>query len=200
VPEPAGETPSGEKPIKGDACEWQEPIDNAVRNAKVLADRALAVLAPLMEGGAPPAAIGALLLNNFHTTDPEMLKRIATTYAKIRVALEAKVSYHCVESTNEDCKAEGRGHVMAFTHCTPDADISICGPYFFVAGDDGRARDILHEFAHHAPGMCQDPAYQHEASYKTLKPELAVVNADSYASFASELPVAGAQGAGALPK
>ncbi len=59
---------------------------------------------------------------------------------------------------------------------------------FFEASKFLQACILVHELAHFVghPINIKDPCYYSEPGYKTLKPEVRIVNADNYADFASD--------------
>ena len=113
-------------------------------------------------------------------------KRLGRTRTVLNMA---KVVADFLCHSNKDCPSRALAYVNTST--SPDrADygtIHLCDRYF-GKNDRKRAETLIHE-ASHLIGMSvsTDDVYEHSIRFRSLKPEEAILNADSFALFASAI-------------
>jgi hypothetical protein len=156
-------------------------IEDAIANAKLLADDAIRELGPVAAGSVISGRIVDLLNVHFHVPSQPQIQEIKTNFEAVSRELDGSLRHICHPSGDECASTTGR-FTGAFTTCTAGADVGYCGP-FFLEGCEDAARKLLHEYVHHL-GFCSDPAYVDQAGYMTLPTPVAMRNADTYAQFA----------------
>jgi hypothetical protein len=193
---PAGATPSPTpaptpkpKPKPGfsqDCSEWHrchviEPLAAANRILTV----ALNALQDVVAGKINSGRIIDLLNVHFHDPDWPAARAVTVheTFRALQAELNSSLSFRCRPRDEKECMSE-KGFVGGFTNCAAGSEITLCSIYFLGLPCDEQARVLIHEVAHHLPGMCQDFAYVNEPAYMSLPPEKAEKNPDTYAQFA----------------
>jgi hypothetical protein len=138
--------------------------------------------------GAPSSVLRRLLEILPFVDDPTvaLLKVIRFAYFDIAAALRKPHIFI-------DSPAEGEGELAtAFVPLVRDGTIRIT-PLYEKIGPLSQVLVLVHESAHFVGQQFQDWAYRNrngeddKEKYKKLDPELAVVNADSYAYFALQM-------------
>jgi hypothetical protein len=164
-------------------------IDAAVQVAR----RALNAAASVVAGayGRPDhvsAVNRQLLLDHFHTTDRDDMRRILGTYITVQRAFDSGLKFQC-ETT---CDKSATGVVCGYAYNTMlfggFGPIHIC---FDTAGCDfattpatNQVALVIHEASHRHAGV-DDKVYRWQAGYATQSAKEAMDNADSYAWFAA---------------
>lgn len=159
-------------------CQVIEPLGFA----RTMIAAVLGALPPIASGTVTSGRIIDLLNVHFHTADPAHAQTILDRFGQIDTELAANFSVDCSPDDPADCQTD-EGQVGAFTDCRPAGDVTLCTAYYARDCAD-QARLLIHEIAHHVPGMCTDHAYLHQPNYMTLPPAQSMVNPDTYSQFA----------------
>lgn len=162
-------------------CTVIEPLVHA----RQLVDAALKALPPIAAGTVTTGRIIDLLNVHFHTASAPHAATILDRFRAIRAELDAPIRYVCHLDSPPDCESTASGFVGGFTTCAGSADIHLCSSYYVLLTCAEKARVLVHEVAHHVPGVCRDHAYVGDSKYMTLAPDQAMANADTYAQFAN---------------
>jgi hypothetical protein len=154
-------------------------------HAKQLVDAVLRELPPIAAGTVTGGRIVDLLNVHFHTAATADATAILHNFQAIRRELDAPLRFVCERGNPAECEVTSTGFVGGFTDCRSGADIHLCGLYHLSLTCAEQARVLVHEVAHHVPGICSDQAYVGDSRYSSLTAAQAMGNADSYAQFAS---------------
>ena len=182
------------KPVetKLSGCHGNQPnqIAAVVQEAKTALNAAMAVVGNAY--GRPnslSAARRQLLMDHFHTTSHDHLRKILGTYISIGRAFDSGLKIQC-EAT---CPKTGTEAVCGYAYNTQwfggVGPIHICfdtaphGCDFATTDPNHRIALVVHEAAHRHAGV-DDKKYVWQPEYATLSTEDAMHNADSYAWFA----------------
>jgi hypothetical protein len=180
------------KPVESEfsACTGNQPkeIDAAVQNAKKAINAAASVVGSAY--GKPSSLTAAhkqLLMDHFHTSSHDDLRKILGIYGSIRRAFESGLKFQC----ETICDKTPKGNVCGYAYNTGflggKGPIHICfdtkGCDFTTSAAQDQVALVIHEAAHRHAGV-DDKVYHWASGYANLSAKDALDNADSYAWFA----------------
>ena len=162
-------------------CNVIEPL----AYARAMVDAVVAELGPVAGGIVAAGRIIDLLHVHFHTSSAADAATILDKFRLLRAELDARVRYVCHEDNPSECEATPTGFVGGFTTCAPAAEVHLCSLFHVGLTCQEQARVLVHEAAHHIPGVCADHAYVGDSRYPALPASEAMGNADTFAQFAA---------------
>jgi hypothetical protein len=184
-------------PTFSDGCEdWEEAmITSHLSDARRWIDVAEPLVTAYAKGrgtSAERAAVEAALRDNFHTTDPIHVARIAANIRALRTALHGALEFSCRDpGICANPEALAGAPFQLYLPGINDSwgsfggDIGFCAPWFESPLYLVRVSTVLHEVGHAQVGLgaVQDIYEDRDASaYGALSPEEAIDNPDSYAA------------------
>lgn len=172
----------------GCSATQQQQIDAAVVDARKALSRAAAVVGSAY--GKPSSLSAAnkqLLLDHFHTTSHDHLRRILGTYISVQRAFDAGLKLECEATCPKSTSSAVCGYAYNTRWFGGRGPIHICfdpaGCDFTITAANNQAALVIHEAAHRHAGV-DDKVYAWDAKYATLTAGQSMDNADSYAWFA----------------
>lgn len=150
-------------------------IQQALGAARKMAAQGLAVL----QAGPQTDRERRMVEAHFHTSDSTLLARAATVLSQVQAGLSGPIPIQ-VEGFDLPLGDRASGYVYGGPFAEA-SDIHLM-PRFFDRSVDEQGGTLIHEASHKYAGT-RDHAYAGPGDYQDLTPELAMENADSYATF-----------------
>lgn len=173
----AAKVPSGPSNEFEDCpIDWQRKAEAALVIGRRWVGKVITGLAKLPDP--IPTPIAFLLNQHFHTINRDQIAKIIQHYKTIDSAINRSIDFECETSCDDN--------VAAYVYLVW-TDLHLC-PIWYGLPSRGQANTIMHELAHDAAGR-DDKAYVWQPGYRTLSPEDAIDNADSYSNFADDASV-----------